>query len=202
MLDSVWFVFEIVIIVLAVDFLSGLLHWLEDNYGEPEWPIVGPWIIGPNRLHHKDPFAFTRNSWLRSASALIVIGAVILIVCWYTDTLSWQVLLFVAIGVNANEIHKWSHLPKDKRMTIVLLLQDVGILQSARHHAKHHRAPHDSRYCLVTNALNPILDCIGFWRGLEFVANCLLRVSKASEPSKYDLRHRQEFRSERNSGKM
>ena len=30
---------DIIIVVLVVDFVSGVLHWLEDSYGNPEWPL-------------------------------------------------------------------------------------------------------------------------------------------------------------------
>ncbi len=35
---------DIILVILAVDFGSGLLHWLEDSYGHPHWPITGEWI--------------------------------------------------------------------------------------------------------------------------------------------------------------
>ena len=99
---------DIILVILAVDFGSGMLHWLEDSYGQPHWPITGKWITAPNILHHQAPSAFTENSWLLSAAVLLVIGAVIIGVAWLVGMLTWQFLLFVAIGVNANEIHKWN----------------------------------------------------------------------------------------------
>ena len=33
-------VFEIILIVLIADFISGLFHWLEDAYGREDWPIT------------------------------------------------------------------------------------------------------------------------------------------------------------------
>jgi ubiquitin-conjugating enzyme E2 variant len=135
-----------------------LLHWLEDSYGQPHWPITGKWITAPNILHHQAPSAFTENSWLRSADVLLVIGAVIIGVAWLVGMLTWQFLLFVAIGVNANEIHKWNHLPRKKRGKLVVALQDARLLQSAKHHGKHHVGSKDTHYCVVTNVLNPVLD--------------------------------------------
>lgn len=108
-------ILEIFVVVLVVDFVSGVMHWLEDSYGNPEWPITGALITAPNILHHHCQSVFTKHSWLKSADVLIFMGAVIIGAAWVGGMLTWQVLLFVAIGVNANEIHKWNHLPKCKR---------------------------------------------------------------------------------------
>ncbi len=52
-------VFEIILIVLIADFISGLFHWLEDAYGREDWPITGWLVTKPNILHHHNsPGAF------------------------------------------------------------------------------------------------------------------------------------------------
>ena len=96
--------------------------------------------------------------------------------------LTWQLILFVAIGVNGNEIHKWSHLPRKNRSAVVLMLQDAGFLQSAKHHRGHHVGSKDSHYCVLTNVVNPVLDGIRFWRGLEWIIEQALGVQKRPEP--------------------
>ena len=174
---------DIILVIVAVDFGSGLLHWLEDSYGHPDWPITGKWITAPDILHHHSPSAFTKNSWLRSAAVLLVIGAVILGVAWFVDMLTWQVLLFVAIGVNANEFHKWNHLPRKKRGKLVVKLQDAGLLQSGKDHGKHHVGSMDTHYCVLTNFLNPMLDAVRFWHGLEWAIELLLGVSTRPMPN-------------------
>jgi plasmanylethanolamine desaturase len=175
-------ILDIILVLLAVDFGSGLLHWLEDSYGRPDWPISGKWITRPNMLHHRHPRAFTMNNWLHSATVLLVFGVIILTVVWGTGALTWQVLLFVAIGVNANEFHKWNHLPRRRRPMLFRLLQDAGVLQSARHHGAHHTDGKDSHYCVITNLINPILDSSRFWRGLERSLEFLFGIHKRPEP--------------------
>ena len=34
-------ILDILVVILAVDFGPGLLHWLEDSYGRPDWPVTG-----------------------------------------------------------------------------------------------------------------------------------------------------------------
>ena len=88
--------------------------------------------------------------------------------------MTWQFLLFVAIGVNANEVHKWNHLPRKKRSKLVVALQDARLLQSAKHHGKHHVGSKDTHYCVLTTLLNPMLDAVQFWQGLEWAIERLL----------------------------
>lgn len=46
----------------------------------------------------------------------------------------------------------------------------TGLLQSASHHATHHKSPYAVRFCTMTELLNPILDAARFWRTLEAAA--------------------------------
>jgi plasmanylethanolamine desaturase len=44
----------------------------------------------------------------------------------------------------------------------------MRLLQTPRHHARHHTDPKDCHYCTMSNLLNPLLDGVNFWGGLEF----------------------------------
>ena len=169
---------EIAAVIMLVDFASGVLHWLEDSYGRPNWPLSGKWITIPNIIHHHEPTYFTKHSWLKSAEVLLALGSAIILVAWYLNIMTWHVLLFVAIGINANEIHKWNHLPKSKKSKIVVLIQRLKLLQTSAHHANHHRGTKDTNYCVITNFLNPLLDGINFWRICEQVIRKCLGVQK------------------------
>ncbi len=169
---------HVIACVLAADFLSGLFHWLEDAYGREHWPITGKLITRPNILHHHDPAYFTRPSWFESAQVLLVIGLTVLLGAWALDLLSWEIILVVAIGVNANEIHKWTHQSRRKNGRLVSWLQDLGVLQSADHHAKHHRGEKSTHYCVVTNYLNPLLEWVGLWTSLERLILLVCRLRR------------------------
>ena len=52
---------------------------------------------------------------------------------------------------------------------IISFLQDIRILQTGKHHARHHTDPKNSHYCTITNILNPVLDGVRFWDGLEWL---------------------------------
>jgi ubiquitin-conjugating enzyme E2 variant len=155
--------------VFVADFLSGLLHWLEDAYGRPEWPLIGRLVTQPNILHHYDPRHFTRHSWFQSSWLLILLASVGVLAGWGMGVLDWRVWLVAIIGANANQIHKWAHRTPTENGRLVTLLQHSGVLQSAAHHAQHHRRPKNTHYCAITNLLNPLLDGVRLWGGLEWL---------------------------------
>jgi hypothetical protein len=176
-------VLEVFITVLITDFVSGILHWFEDAYGREDWPITGRLITRPNILHHHDPRYFTHHSWLQSSWDLMCLGAVILGIAWLGEFLSWQVWLFVVLGTNANQIHKWAHRTSAENGPIITFLQQIRLLQTPRHHAHHHTNPKESHYCVLTNFLNPILDGLGIWQGLEWLIWKVFRVSRRVDTS-------------------
>lgn len=183
LLTTISLMLQIAACVLAADFISGLFHWLEDSYGNPNWPIVGKWITQANDLHHREPRAFLEKNWFQSADVGLLAGALVLGIAAIFGWLTWQLVLILALLVNANEFHKWSHRTRKENPAIVLRLQRWGLLQTPRHHGRHHQGRKDSHYCIVTAYLNPWLDRSGFWRRLEKVAFAAFRVKKRADPT-------------------
>jgi plasmanylethanolamine desaturase len=186
-------VLEIIITVLIADFISGCLHWFEDAYGHEDWPITGRLITKPNTLHHHDPRYFTRHSWFQSSWDLMCLCAVILAVAWLCGVLTWQVWLFVVLGSNANQIHKWAHRTPAENGLIITFLQHIRLLQTPRHHAHHHTNPKESHYCVLTNFLNPILDGVGLWQRVESLIWKLFRVRRRVDKSVSQVHSRAEI---------
>ena len=154
-------------IVLLADFVAGIVHWLEDAYGTEKTPIVGPLLIKPNIVHHHFPRHFTKLSWWQSSADLLLLGLLLVAAGWWWGFLSWQLWLFVAIGVNANQVHKWAHRTRAENGRIISFLQDIRVLQTPHHHALHHTDPKNTFYCPITNLVNPVLERIRFWPRLE-----------------------------------
>ena len=153
--------------VAAADLVTGAVHWLEDTYGSETWPLVGPAIIAPNRLHHEQPRAFIARSWWSSSQQSVIAGGIVAAGLFVAGWLSWQAVLFLVVAVNANEIHKWAHRTRAENGRLITALQRAGLVQSRAHHGGHHGGARDTRYCVVTPWLNPVLDRAGFWRGVE-----------------------------------
>lgn len=158
---------ELIAVLLVVDFVSGVAHWAEDCYGTQSTPVIGRWVVAPNLLHHRDATAFVRKSWLASSWDLAAVGLAIVVAAGLVGVLTWHVALFALLGANANQIHKWNHMPRSRVPLAIRALQRVRLLQSARHHAQHHRGGKDTHYCVMTELLNPLLDRLGWWRMLE-----------------------------------
>ena len=156
---------------LASDLVTGAVHWWEDRYGDPSWPIIGPHVVAPNILHHREPRAFLAGSviernWTAAAPALLV-AAVFAAVGW------WWLALVGVFCACSNEVHAWSH---QRCSRPIRALQLLGVFASHEDHARHHRSPFGSHYCVITGWLNPLLEVIGFWRVVESVIGMAIGV--------------------------
>lgn len=158
--------------VLAADLVGGIVHWFEDTYVHSEMPVVGK-LLGQvaedNRLHHTRPRAFLSKTWWQSSWDITLLAALVLFGAWYIHHLTLAVWVFAVTVANANQIHKWSHQNPQEKGRLVHALQKMKVLQTVREHGKHHTGSKDSHYCVITNVLNPVLEKIYFWRGLEKV---------------------------------
>lgn len=150
---------------LLADLLTGLAHWIEDRVLWSTMPLLGRWIVIPNRLHHADPMAFLSSSaWARNNTTWAATAAVAL--PWLLlGGFSYVWLGALAGGLAATEIHVRAH--RNAGAGPWAVLQEIGIVQSTGQHARHHRGAMDSRYCVLTDWLNPILDTAGVWVRLE-----------------------------------
>lgn len=160
------------LVTLLADFVSGVVHWLEDVYAKPGMPLVHNIAVN-NELHHKKPRAFLVKNWWQSSYDVVIASVIILLIAWWMDALTWPLALFAVLTANANQIHKWAHQSTREKHPIVTTLQRLRILQTPRHHARHHSGQKNSHYCVMTNLLNPVLERIQFWRCLErVIARC------------------------------
>lgn len=152
--------------LLAADFLSGLVHWWEDRYGDVAWPVIGRHVIEPNVLHHADQMAFTAGSyWHRNWTSIVPagIGAAVSLAAGQP----FLALVLVLVS-QANEIHAWAH---QRCSRPVRGMQLLGMFCSPEQHARHHRRPFGSHYCTMTDFLNPLLEAVRFWPGLELLVH-------------------------------
>jgi ubiquitin-conjugating enzyme E2 variant len=168
-MDAAVLVIKVVATWLAVDWISGFVHWFEDSYGRPSLRFVGDRITKPNLRHHFRPRAFVTNSWYSSSELLLFSCMAVLLVAWLIDQLSPMVIVAAVLGANANQVHKWSHRTGAENGVLIVAAQHLKLIQSPRHHHRHHVDGKDSHYCVLTDFLNPILDYCEFWRGLEVV---------------------------------
>ena len=174
---------KIVVTVLAADFVGGLVHWLEDAYVREDTPWIGRIVARPNIVHHHYPRYLTRHSWWQTSWDLVILSVILVIAAWLAGCLTWEVWLFAILSANANEFHKWAHRTRKENGRLISLLQDAWLLQTARHHARHHTDPKNSHYCTMTNVLNPVLDGVGFWDGMEWALARTVRLARREDTS-------------------
>lgn len=153
---------------LAADLVTGMVHWWEDRYGNPEWPILGAYVVEPNIRHHTDQRDFLAGGyWHRNwttivpaavaAAALLAVGS------------RWGALV-AAFSSQANEIHGWAH---QRCSRPIRGLQLLGVICSQEGHARHHRSPFSTDFCVMTDITNPVLGWLGFWQILEALIGML-----------------------------
>ena len=149
---------------LFAELITGMVHWWEDRYGDPDWPLLGKYVVQPNIVHHSNQTAFTRGDyWTRNWTVFAPALTAAAVAAAFGQ---WWLALVAAIASQGNEIHCWSH---QKCSRPIRGLQLLGVFQSPEQHAKHHTQPFDTNYCVMSDALNPVLQAIRFWQGLEWV---------------------------------
>lgn len=151
---------------LIADFLSGFVHWLEDRILWVGMPLISKSVVEPNRLHHVDPEAFLSQSLLaRNSTTWAAVAAVALL--WLgLAGFSWIFFGALLGGLAVSEVHVRAH-RRVPRASLYRALTDIGIIQSTTHHWGHHAGAMDSRYCVLTDWLNPLLDRARLWARLE-----------------------------------
>ena len=167
---------------LLADFLTGLVHWWEDAYAKAEWPVLGPLVAEPNLLHPRDPRAMTRVPWRKNLDVPAVAGLLALGGLATFHALRWPIALAIVLAVFTNLVHRWAHQSAAENGRLITWMQAKGLIQSRAQHALHHRWPRKSHYCPLTNALNPVLEKLGFWRRLERAILRLTGLRRRREP--------------------
>ena len=57
------------------------------------------------------------------------------------------------------------------------------MLQTPHHHAIHHTNPKNVRYCPITNLVNPLLDGVCFWDGIERILSHTIKLNRRLDTS-------------------
>ncbi len=159
--------------VVAADVFTGAGHYLADNFGRVDTPVLGHMFIYRFRQHHEDQTLICLGDFreINGGLCLLMLPAAATVAALSGGApsalglaLGTLVLSFAVGGAATNQVHRWAH---DRACPApIRLLQRAGILLSPRHHAVHHRSPHHLHFCITIGVLNPLLDRIGFWHRL------------------------------------
>lgn len=172
----VWFIIKVFLLWLIADFITGIIHWWEDTYGNPAWPVLGKYVVGPNLEHHKNPRSLLQGSyWSRINTSLftaLIVGAIL----WFAGIHSWSMIVCLLFSSQGNEIHAIAHRTDKENGKFLIFLQKTGLIQKRKTHGWHHKAPYDTNFCVMTEFVNPILNRINFWMKLEWIILKLFRI--------------------------
>ena len=171
---------ELAATIVAADLVSGAVHWAEDAYARPGVPILGA-LAKDNLRHHWRPREFLAKSWIASSWDLLLASVAVIAAAALLGCLSWHVVVFVALVTNANQIHKWAHMNRAEVPLVVHWLQRAYLIQTPRHHGRHHAGARDSNYCVITNFVNPLLEEIRLWSRLESAIHRLSGIKRRNE---------------------
>jgi ubiquitin-conjugating enzyme E2 variant len=158
---------------LAADFISGFVHWLFDTWGSTDTPVVGQLAIRTFREHHTDAKAITQHDFIETNGHNITLtilpsvgGCFALERGTFAATLLAMSLLFMTFFVSiTSQIHKWAH--SSTPPLVVQWLQRASLIIDARHHNRHHVAPHATHYCITSGWMNGPLRMVRFFETLE-----------------------------------
>ena len=153
----------LVLVAYAVaDLASGIVHFLLDNFGSEDTPVIGQKFVKPFRDHHVDPMAMTHGDFIAvNADNVFVCLPVVVPSFFFLDTTAHPYAGVFIVGLVAgvimtNQLHKWAHLPTVPRL--VAVAQRHGVVLSKEHHSVHHSGAYDSNYCITWGYLDVLLN--------------------------------------------
>lgn len=157
---------------VAADLGSGIVHWIADTWGRESWPVVGPRLLRPFRVHHVNPEDMLGRGFLDLNGDVALITLPILAAAWLmpADTPAGRVAAvfltaWAAWALPTNQIHQWAHMPHPPR--VVRWLQRRRVILPAAAHRVHHDSPYATHYCIATGWNNGWTARVGFFSGLE-----------------------------------
>ena len=176
--------------LIIADFISGILHWFEDNYIDycTDLPILKD-IARDNEMHHYFPRSIIAYSNIEHTSYTLPFS-IIFIICVYIFKrpmlVKYPYFLFslILFSATSNITHSIVHKRDCENNWFIIFLQKCGILCSHEHHSRHHTLSYE-KYCVILQINNYILDTILFWRGLEYIIY-LITNKKAIQKPTYD----------------
>lgn len=162
------------VVLIAIDFLSGFIHWFFDTQVKPSKTFLGKIAVDfldhhirPTRTRDVGfyvsayrPAAYIALPWLTACLLAVKFGLL------HNPVLTGAVFWAGFFSLYIPQTHKLSHVTKPN--IAVKFLQEARLIMHPRAHALHHKDDRKA-YCVFTGWLNPLLDGIKFWRGLEWM---------------------------------
>jgi ubiquitin-conjugating enzyme E2 variant len=157
---------------VAADFVSGLVHWAADTWFSETMPVLGRRFLRPFRVHHANPGDFLRRDFIDCNGDVAMLNIPILAAALAMPATteagaaaSLALVAFSAVSLPTNQVHQWAHMPVPPAP--VRWLQRRGVILSGEQHARHHREPYVTHYCIATGWCNRWLSAVDFFPACE-----------------------------------
>jgi ubiquitin-conjugating enzyme E2 variant len=193
--SSITTVSAILIGYFLADVASGLVHWATDTwFSERQFGR----LIAIAREHHTHPshilgYRFLENATLGSAPSALFIGPLALLIAFLPRSKFLYAIMIVFFLISltllfGTSLHNIGH--RKAKSFVVKVAQKMRLVITPAYHHVHHSGDQTTRYCTVNGWANPLLDRIGFWRGLE---RLISRITGAV-PREDDVRWQSHYR--------
>jgi plasmanylethanolamine desaturase len=186
-----WLPLAILAAGAVADLMSGIVHWAADTWGRESWPVVGPRVLRPFRVHHVNPDDMLGRGFLDLNGDVALLALPLLGAAWLTplESVGQQVTaaFFTAWGAWAlptNQVHQWAHHPRPPRL--VRWLQRARLILPPAVHRVHHAAPYATSYCITTGWCNPWTSRIGLFTALERLVTALTGLEPRQDECRPD----------------
>ncbi|BAN68109.1 fatty acid desaturase CarF family protein [endosymbiont of unidentified scaly snail isolate Monju] len=163
----------VIVAVFVADAGSYVFHYVVDHYGRPR----PGGVVHAFQRHHLIPDGIVQKPVVEvlypAARIVTPLEALLLLGVSVRGEAGWWVLALLVLSVFwvlAQLCHRWSHRPPGR---LVRGLQAAGILVSPSAHQRHHEAPYDSHFAVITGWSNPLFDGFGLPRRLDRLMQCL-----------------------------
>ena len=172
----------------CADFLTGIIHWVCDSFGDSDTPLWGPMLVAPFRRHHRDPLEITRISLAENLGASAIAGLLALWLFFPVQPSHFEAgallilhfwLWLIVFAVISNLFHRWSHMPAARKPRWMQILQKWRLLLNTNEHLVHHRKPFRVNYCILNGWANSLSNRVP-WQRVESV------LAKVGIPTNFD----------------
>ena len=161
-------------LAVAAYLISGCVHFLADNFGSADTPVIGPNFIEAFREHHVEPKGITAhdfvdtngNNSLVSVPSMLLVWLFIPVATTVVGYLFAEFFVMTCVAIFlTNQLHKWAHV--EEPPPVAAWLQRNGLILSKEHHDVHHESPYDTYYCITVGAWNALLYRTRFFERTE-----------------------------------
>jgi len=188
-----WAPLVVVAAAVMADLVSGLVHWTADTWFSETMPVLGRRFLRPFRVHHVNPEDFLRrdvidcNGDVAMLNIPILVAALIVPVATAAGAaVALALATFSTAALPTNQVHQWAHMPVPPAP--VRWLQQRGLILSREEHARHHREPYVTNYCIATGWCNRWLSAVNFFPTCERLVTRVVGLEPRADEKEFPER--------------